>query len=35
MKEKYPFINFAFNLIFQVKVQAQMKTGNKNIFPFL
>lgn len=33
MKEKYPFINFAFNLIFKVKLQARMKTGNKNIAP--
>lgn len=33
MKEKYPLINFAFNLIFKVKVQARMKTGNKNIAP--
>lgn len=33
-ERKYPFIYFAFNLIFKVEVQAQMKTGNKNIFPF-
>lgn len=31
MKENYPFINFAFNLIFEV--QAEMKTHSKNKSP--
>lgn len=35
MKEKYPFVNFAFNLIFKGKVQAQLKTGNKKIYSHL
>lgn len=35
MKEKYPFVNFTFNLIFKGKVQAQLQTGTKkSIFPF-
>lgn len=31
--KKSTHFNFAFNLIFKVKVQAQMKTGSKNMFP--
>lgn len=34
MEEQYPFIHFVFNLLFKVKIKAQMKTGSKNIFPF-
>lgn len=35
MKEKYPFVNFTFNLIFKGKVQAQLQTGTKKVYSHL